>query len=97
MTIWFASCHRGTRQWAADGGFAVDHLIPRLEPAIIGAGDVVIGSLQVHLVAGVCGRGRRYLHLPLTAPEKLHGQELSAGDLRRLGASLHEFRVIAVD
>ena len=96
MTVWFVSRHRGAQQWAADEGFAVDRLITHLDPASIAAGDVVIGSLPVNLAAEVCARGARYLHLSLPLPPELRGKELSADDLRRLGATLREFHVSAV-
>ena len=97
MSTWFVSRHPGAQQWAADEGFAIDHLTPHLNPADILPGDVVIGSLPVSLAAAVCARGGRYLHLVITLPAAMRGRELSADDMRRLGATLQEFRIIAVN
>lgn len=91
MTTWFVSRHPGAQQWATEEGFAVDRLISHLDPARVQPDDVVIGSLPVNLAAEVCARGARYLHLSLPLPPELRGRELSADDMRRLGASLQEF------
>jgi len=91
MTTWFVSRHPGAQQWAAEEGFAVDRLISHLDPASVQPDDVVIGSLPVNLAAEVCAHGARYLHLSLPLPPELRGRELSADDMRRLGASLQEF------
>ena len=96
MTTWFVTRHVGARDWAARRQLPVDRLITHLDPAKITAGDLVIGSLPVNLVAEVCLRGGRYLHLSLKVPEALRGKELSADDLDHLGATLQEYRVDAV-
>jgi CRISPR-associated protein Csx16 len=52
---------------------------------------VVIGTLPVNLVAEVCSRGGRYLHLSLDLTPELRGSELSSEDMRRCGARVEEF------
>jgi len=94
MTTLFVSRHPGALDWAAGEGVAVDAVIAHLDPETIQPGDVVIGTLPIHLAAQVCERGGRYLHLSLELPPEQRGRELSAADLRRLGARLEEFRVI---
>ena len=96
MSTWFVSRHPGAQQWAEQQGIRVDALITHLDTSTVQPGDRVIGSLPVNLVAEVCERGGRYLHLTLNLPPELRGQELSANDMRRLGASLREFKVIAL-
>jgi CRISPR-associated protein Csx16 len=41
----------------------------------------------------VCQRGGRYLHLSLDRPPVLRGVEISAEQMRELGARLEEHRV----
>lgn len=96
MTILFVSRHPGARAWAAEEGIAVDMVIAHLDPDTIQPGDVVIGTLPIHLAARVCRRGGRYWHLSLELPPDWRGRELSAADLRRFGARLEEYRVTAV-
>lgn len=96
MTTLFVSRHPGALDWAAGEGLVVDRVVAHLDPAILQPGDVVIGTLPIHLAARVCARGGRYLHLSLELPPDWRGRELSAADLRRFGARLEEFRVTAI-
>ncbi len=96
MTTLFVSRHPGAREWAAAEGVAVDAVIAHLDPGTVQPGDVVIGTLPIHLAARVCERGGRYLHLSLEIPPEWRGRELSAADLRRCGARLEAYRVAAV-
>ncbi|MFZ1828214.1 MAG: CRISPR-associated protein Csx16 [Candidatus Competibacteraceae bacterium] len=96
MTTLFVSRHPGAQQWAAEENIAVDAVIAHLDPDTVQPGDVVIGTLPIHLAARVCQRGGRYLHLSLELPPEWRGRELSAADLRRFGARLEEFQVTAV-
>ncbi len=96
MTTFFISRHPGALDWAAGEGIAVDRVIAHLDPETIQPGDVVIGTLPIHLAARVCERGGRYLHLSLELPPEQRGRELSAADLRRFGARLEEYRVIPI-
>ena len=93
MTTLFISRHPGALEWAAAEGLAADARLAHLDPETIQPGDVVIGTLPIHLAARVCERGGRYLHLSLELPPEQRGRELSAADLRRCGARLEEYRV----
>ncbi len=96
MTTLFISRHPGALDWATGEGIAVDARLAHLDPETIQPGDVVIGTLPIHLAARVCERGGRYLHLSLELPPEQRGRELSAADLRRFGARLEEYRVIPI-
>jgi CRISPR-associated protein Csx16 len=89
----FVTRHPGAVEWAARQGIAVDKTVAHLDPDEIRPGDVVIGTLPVHLAAEVCAHGARYLHLVLDLPGELRGRELSAEQLLRLGARLEEYSV----
>ena len=95
MTIYFISRHPGACEWAAGEGIAVDRVLAHFDPDGVQPGDVVLGTLPIHLVARVCARGGRYLHLSLEIPPEWRGRELSAADLRACGARLEAYRVIA--
>lgn len=88
MTTYFVSRHPGAVEWARRRGIAVDQLVSHLDPQLISATDMVIGTLPVNLAAEVCARGARYMHLSLDLPTEARGQELSAADLDRYGARL---------
>ena len=92
MTTYFVTRHAGARGWAARQGLDAVQL-EHLDPGHIVAGDVVIGTLPVHLVADIQRRGACYLHLELTIPPEHRGRDLSADDMERFGARLVEYRV----
>ncbi|MER2527613.1 MAG: CRISPR-associated protein Csx16 [Candidatus Competibacter denitrificans] len=96
MTTYFISRHPGAREWAAEEGIVVDRQIAHLDTETIQPGDVVIGTLPVNLAARVCQRGGRYLHLSLELPPDWRGRELSADDLRQIGAQVQEYRIVPV-
>lgn len=97
MSTWFVSRHPGAVDWVRAQGLPIDFQVDHLEPSEVEAGDTVIGSLPVNLVAIICARGARYLHLTLDLPPSLRGQELSCDDLIRLQAQLQAFRVVTED
>lgn len=93
MTTFFVSRHAGAADWARTQGLTVDRRVAHLALEDVRPGDVVIGTLPVHLAAAVCGQGARYLHLVLELSSERRGRELSAADMAACGARLEEYRV----
>ena len=93
MSTLFISRHLGALEWAMRQGLWIDRRVVHLDPADVSSGDTVIGSLPVHLVADVCARGARYLHLALDVPEHARGRDLTADELERFAARLESFLV----
>lgn len=94
---YFVTRHAGARDWAARHGCDDAVLLVHLgadELAALRPGDLVLGTLPVHLAAQVCGRGARYLHLQLDLPAAERGRNLSADEMDALGARLEEFVVL---
>lgn len=91
MTTYFVSRHPGAVQWAAAQGLDGATLVAHFVPSIVEPGDFVIGSLPVNLVAQVCDRGGRYLHLSLDLPPQARGRELSAEEMTEFGARIEEY------
>ena len=89
----FVTRHAGAREWAERQGIIVDEMVEHLDPETINPGDLVIGTLPVHLVAEICRRGGRYKHLSMNIPPEHRGRELSADDMEKFGARLEEFIV----
>ena len=94
MTVYFITRHPGAVAWAHEEGIEVTQLIDHLDVACIQPGDTVVGTLPVNLAAQVCARGGRYLHLSLELPPDMRGKELTAEDMRRLGAKVEEFLIV---
>lgn len=90
---YFVSRHKGALDWATEEGIVVDQLVDHLDLAVIQPGDRVLGSLPCNLAAEVCARGGRYFHLSLELPANLRGKELTADDMRAIGAKIEEFRL----
>ncbi len=93
MAIWFVSRHPGAYEWLETQGYRVDRRVEHLDPEQVAPGDLVCGSLPVHLAAQLCARGAHYLHLSLDLPAEVRGRELSATELERYGARLTCFEV----
>ena len=93
MTVYFITRHPGAVAWAHNEGIDAAKVIDHLDVTTIQPGDTVIGTLPVNLAAQVCARGARYLHLSLELPPDMRGKELTAEDMRRLGARLEAFHV----
>jgi CRISPR-associated protein Csx16 len=93
MKQYFVSRHAGAHEWASRKGFEVE-VVTHFESSAIESGDVVIGTLPIHLAAEVCGRGGKYFHLILDLTAADRGKELSADRMEELGARVVEYRVL---
>ena len=92
----FVSRHPGAIEWAKQYPWAVRaHFVSHLDIECISRGDVVIGTLPVHLAAKVCARGARYLHLSISLAAGQRGTELTALELEAADACLVPYEVIA--
>jgi CRISPR-associated protein Csx16 len=91
MTTYFISRHQAAIAWAVSEGFAVDQQLAHLDIELIQAGDTVLGTLPINLVADVNQRGARYFHLSLNLPADKRGQELNVDEMRQYGARLEAY------
>jgi len=98
MTTYFVSRHAGSLAWIA-GKLPQPQHVTHLDVAAVRRGDVVAGTLPVHLAAEVCRRGGRFYHLALDTRPDERGAELSAEALEARGAGLvrYEVREVAED
>ncbi|MFZ1342679.1 CRISPR-associated protein Csx16 [Thiothrix eikelboomii] len=91
MTTYFISRHSGAIAWAESQGFHIDQPLAHFDVSLVQAGDLVLGTLPVNLIAEVNQRGGRYFHLTLELPAELRGQELTAEIMQKHGARLEEY------
>ena len=94
MTARFITRHPGAREWALRLGLEAG-VVAHLDPGTVAPGDIVMGTLPVHLAAAVCARGGRYLHLTLDLPPEARGRDLTADEMAGYGARLTEYVVTA--
>lgn len=87
---YFISRHAGAHEWAQRKGFDAK-VVSHFDTKVVEKGDLVIGTLPVHLAADVCQRGGRYFHLVLELGPEDRGKELSADRMEELGATVQEF------
>lgn len=84
--IWLVTRHPGAIEWAAQHGLRWDRAVAHLDVEDVHPGDDVYGSVPAQLAARLCERGARYWHLSVGHVESTRGVELTADELRSLGA-----------
>ena len=91
---YFICRHQGSIEWAKRKGISVDAFLEHMENINdFKAGDTVIGSLPVHIIAQLNAKGVRFVHFQLDLPNHLRGVELSADDIDSLNIQLNEYIV----
>ncbi|WP_417847044.1 CRISPR-associated protein Csx16 [Thalassospira povalilytica] len=93
MTTFFVTRHPGAGEWARRRNITA-RPVSHLDVAQVCAGDTVMGTLPVNLVADINARGARYFHLVLDLPAKLRGRELGIDEMAAYNARLEEYTVI---
>lgn len=94
MTTYFITRHLGALDWAKKNGVDFDvHLTHLNDDMPLKAGDVIIGTLPINIIAQINAMGVRYIHLSLTIPPHLRGVELNVDELNECQATLEEFLV----
>ena len=91
---YFVTRHRGAISWAAKSGVKARKIeTEHFDTEIVKPGDIVMGTLPVHLAAKVNELGGHYWHLSMEVPVEYRGLELSAEQMSSFGARLEEYRL----
>ncbi len=94
---YFISRHAGAIEWIkSQPNWQIDRFIPHLDTSVLRAGDVVVGTLPVHLAAEVCAAGAQFYFLQLPQQAALRGSEYSAEEMDSMGCQVRRFDVRAV-
>ena len=97
-TTWFVGRHAGSAEWIRTQNVNIDKYVEHLdEHHWPNPGDMVIGTLPVHIVASLNQQGVRFIHLKLNTTSSNRGEEMSATDLQRLAPVLVEYLVIRIE
>lgn len=92
--IYLITRHAGAVQWLQEVVSEPYTLLAHLHDVnLVQAGDIIVGTLPVNLIATINALGARYFHLHVEMPSHLRGQELTAEELVQLGARLVEYSV----
>lgn len=101
MTSYLVTRHEGTRQWvqamAAEDRlpFRIDRVLEHLDPAQLHKGDVVVGTLPVHVAAALHGKGVTFWSLDLDVPPHERGKELNEQQIAGYGGRFTRYEVRA--
>lgn len=91
------SRHPGALEWLRARGIEAERTVDHLDPETPEPGDVVIGTLPLHIAARLSERGVRFQFLALDLPPELRGRELSLEEMNTCNARLEEYRIQRVD
>jgi CRISPR-associated protein Csx16 len=95
---WFVSRHRGSIEWVKTQVINIDQFCHHLDedngPV---AGDTVIGTLPVHVIAKLNKMGVRFMHLEINLPLNSRGKELDRASIEQANAKMQEYIVWRVD
>lgn len=94
MTTLFVSRHPGAIEWVKHQEVRVDRWLTHLNIEDVNAGDVVIGTLPMHMAAAVCAKGARFVSLEISLSEAGRGRELSQADMEGFRCTLCEYAVV---
>ncbi|HFC8829206.1 TPA: CRISPR-associated protein Csx16 [Neisseria subflava] len=97
MATYFISRHQGAIEWIKQQPqWQIDVFTTHLDTAQIQAGDVVLGTLPLHLAAEVCKRGAKFYFLILPQNCDERGNEHTAAAMSVAGATLERFEVTKI-
>lgn len=98
MATLFVSRHAGAIEWIkAQPHWQIDEFVPHLDLTQVQAGDVVLGTLPVHLAAQVCEKGATFYFLQMPQELAGRGSEYSAEQMTAAGACLTRFHVQKIE
>lgn len=89
---WLVTRHPGAVDWLRRQGIEAE-AVAHLDVQLVQPGDIVYGTLPLHLAGQVCERRARFFYLAVDVPLEWRGRELDAGMLDDLGARLEEYQV----
>ena len=89
--IWLVSRHQGAIEWATSFDVPFDRVVMHLDIEQVVAGDVVCGVFPLRLVVQLLKKSARVFAIELPLGFEHRGHELSAAQMRQLGAYWLEY------
>lgn len=97
-TTWFVGRHKGSIDWIKTQDITIDRFVEHIDsnnyPT---AGDIVIGTLPIHMVATLNAAGVRFIHLELILPSTARGVELDREVIEQSKPQLKEYLVWGIN
>ena len=94
MTTWFISRHQGAIDWIKQQPeWHIDRFVTHLDPQEIRAGDIVLGTLPIHIAADICARGAAFYFLQLPQEAEKRGSEYTAQQMADMGCTLRRYHI----
>lgn len=93
MAVWFVSRHPGAIEWVKLQNIQIDRFESHLDTSLVQAGDVVIGTLPIHLAAEVCQKGAKFYFLSINVTPEQRGTELTCKQLTKQQCLIQPFMV----
>lgn len=76
----------------------VSDVMAKLDLAQINAGDVVVGTLPIHLAYAICERGAEFIFLALNpASVAQRGKDFSLAEMEKMGVSVTQFSIQKIE
>ena len=75
MTTWFISRHEGAIEWVKQQNIQIDRFESHLNTSLVQTGDVVIGTLPIHLAAEICQKGAKFYFLSVNVSREQRGTD----------------------
>ncbi|MDP8052784.1 CRISPR-associated protein Csx16 [Pasteurella atlantica] len=96
MKTYFVSRHQGAIDWIKTQDIKIDHFIEHLDVDMVKNGDVVIGTLPIHIAAQVCKKEAKFYFLSINVHKEQRGQELNKDELIKQECKLQQFIITEV-
>ena len=95
---WFVGRHQGSIDWIKEQSVHINHFCSHIDDSNMPkAGDTVIGTLPVHVIARINRIGVRFIHLELDLNQQTRGIELKSIIIEQSNAKLQEYMVWRID
>lgn len=91
MITWFISRHLGAIEWVKTQNIHIDRFESHLDTSLVQPGDIVIGTLPIHLVAEICQKGAKFYFLSISVTREQRGTELTCEQLTKQQCSMQPF------
>lgn len=100
MATYIVTRHAGAIQWLLWKGYSGD-IVPhwnQAKTAQLNPGDLVVGTLPLHMIPGILGRGAEFLMISLPGIALAQREEsLTPAEMEAAGAKLYRISALSME